>query len=298
MKTNLSRNVIIAITFIVSLALLIFGINFLKGVNIFKKQNTYTAVFDDVLGLNVSSPVYINGFQIGLVNSINMIQESPLKFGVEIRLDKGFRVKKGSRAEFGADLLGGSSLKLLVNEYATEYLTPGDTIQGMRAAGMMDGVARVVPKADTILMHIDSVVLALNKLIQDPSWKSSITGIDQTIRSLNVASANITTMTRGLNQQVPTIASNLNVVSGDLKSVSEKLNRIDLDKTYKELDKTIANLNLISQKLNTPDNTLGKLTSSTELHDSLNVTIQNATRLLEDIRKNPERYLSVKVRLF
>ena len=227
-----------------------------------------------------------------------MIQESPLKFGVEIRLDKGFRVKKGSRAEFGADLLGGSSLKLLVNEYATEYLTPGDTIRGMRAAGMMDGVARVVPKADTILMHIDSVVLAVNKLIQEPSWKSSITGIDQTIRSLNIASANITTMTRGLNQQVPTIASNLNVVSGDLKSVSEKLNRIDLDKTYKELDKTIANLNLISQKLNTPDNTLGKLTSSTELHDSLNVTIQNATRLLEDIRKNPERYLSVKVRLF
>ena len=120
MKTNLSRNVIIAITFIVSLALLIFGINFLKGVNIFKKQNTYTAVFDDVLGLNVSSPVYINGFQIGLVNSINMIQESPLKFGVEIRLDNGFRVKKGSRAEFGADLLGGSSLKHLVTEYATE----------------------------------------------------------------------------------------------------------------------------------------------------------------------------------
>lgn len=298
MKSNLSKNTLIALAFVVSLGLFIFGLNYLKGVSVLKKQNKYVAVFDDVLGLNVSSPIYINGFQIGLVNSIKMISEKPVKIGVEILLDKGFRVKKGSRLEFGADLLGGSSCKLVVNEYASEYLNLGDTIQGERAQGMMDEMARVVPRADAIMMSVDSIMLTLNRLMSDPAWQQSVQGVNQTVQSLNLASANLNKVLISLNQEIPTISNNLSVASSDLKSVSGKLDQLDLDKTYQSLDATIANLKDLSQKMNSTDNSMGKLMNSPELHDSLNTTLNNAAMLLEDIRKNPRKYLSVKVRLF
>lgn len=298
MKTNLSRNALIGLGFIATLVMLYFGINFLKGVNIFQKQNNYIAVFTDVLGLNVSSPVYVNGYQIGLVNSIDMLSDNPVKLGVEIRLDRQFRVKKGSWLEFGADLLGGSSCKLMINDAATDYLNPGDTIQGRRSAGMMDGVAEAVPKADAILSHIDSVVLTLNEVMKNPAWQQSVSGMGQIVNELSVASNKLNHVLGTLQTDLPQISQNLNVVSSDLKDVSSELNAMELNKTFRSIDETVSNLKLLSDKINTPDNSLGKLVSSTELHDSLNSTINTATKLLEDIRLNPERYLSVKLRLF
>ena len=298
MKTSLSRNAVIGLAFIAALVMLYFGINFLKGVNIFKKQNTYVAVFDDVSGLNISSPVLVNGYQVGLVNSIEMISDEPIRFGVEIRLDDGFRIKKGSRMEFGADLLGGSSAKLKINETASEFLSSGDTIMGGRSAGMMDGVARVVPKADSILMHVDSVVLTLNGLMSDPMWKTSINGIGLTVAQLNQSSRNLNAILTALKSDLPAISQNLNVVTKDLRTVSNELSTMDIDKTFRSIDATVSNLKLLSDKINSTDNSLGKLVNGTELHDSLNVTINTATKLLEDIRENPERYLSVRLRLF
>ena len=122
MKLKLNKNASIGLAFLISLAIIYFGINFLKGIDIFRKQNNYIAVLDDVSGLNTSSPVLVNGYQVGLVSSIRMISYDPLKFAVEIRLDDEFKIK-GSKLEFGTDLLGGSSVK--INDESTRYLNPG-----------------------------------------------------------------------------------------------------------------------------------------------------------------------------
>ena len=96
MKNNLRKNVIIGLAFLASLMMLYFGVNFLKGFNVLKQQNNYVAVFDDVTGLVVSSPIYLNGYQVGLVNSIKMISTDPVKIAVEIGLEKNFKLKSGS----------------------------------------------------------------------------------------------------------------------------------------------------------------------------------------------------------
>ena len=183
MNLKLSRTATIGLSFVVSLAIIYFGINFLKGINIFQKQNNYIAVFDDVSGLNTSSPVLVNGYQVGLVSSIKMISSDPMKFAVEIRLDDEFKIKEGSKLEFGTDLLGGSSVRLKINNEGSRYLNPGDTLLGGRAPGMMDS-RKNSPKADSILLHIDSTVIALNQLLTDPAWQRSINGINSTINEL------------------------------------------------------------------------------------------------------------------
>ena len=298
MKLKLNKNASIGLAFLISLAIIYFGINFLKGIDIFRKQNNYIAVLDDVSGLNTSSPVLVNGYQVGLVSSIRMISYDPLKFAVEIRLDDEFKIKEGSRLEFGTDLLGGSSVKLKINDESTRYLNPGDTLIGGRAPGMMDSAEKIAPKADSILLHIDSTIMALNLLLTDPVWKESINGINNTIKELQTTAHNINKIVFSVGEEIPEITLNLTTVTDNLKKVSEELKNSDLSNTLASLDETITNLKLLSQKINSPNNSVGKLVNGSELHDSLVIVINSATKLLEDIRENPKRYLSVKLRLF
>ena len=293
-----SRNVKIGIAFLVSLVMIYFGVNFLKGVNVFQKQNTYISVFDNVNNLNVSSPVLVNGYQVGLVNSIHMLENDSMELAVEIRLDKGFKVKKGSKLEFNTDFLGGSSVNLLINPYGTEILSPGDTIVGTRAIGLMDGVARVIPKTDSIMSRLDSVSLALQTLATDPSWLSTIESMSETMKQLQASSISLKKVMSNLESDLPSIGNNLADVSENFKRISHNLADIDVQSTFNSIDSTVVNLKHLSENLNSTDNSLGMLTNGTQLHDSITSTLNSATQLLQDIRENPEKYLSVRLKLF
>lgn len=298
MKNIITKKALIGLAFLLSLVMIYFGINFLKGVNVVKRQNTYIAVFSDVTGLNISSPVLVKGFQIGLVNSIKMLNNDPLTFAVEVRLDNDFKLKQGSRLEFGADFLGSSTVSLILNEESKNYLAYGDTIVGGRAPGMLDGVSSVVPKADSILANINETVLTLNNLMSNPAWEQTINGIGKTANELHTASVSLNTIMASLKKELPAISSNLSAVSTDIKEITAEINALNITKTYLSLDDISTNLQYISAKINSTDNSLGKLMNETVLYDSLNITLDNAAKLLEEIRLNPEKYLSVKVRLF
>lgn len=227
-----------------------------------------------------------------------MMDNDSLDLAVEIRLDKGFRVKKGSKLEFSSDFLGSSSVSLLINPYTTEYLSPGDTITGTRAVGLMDGVARVIPKTDSIMSRLDSVSIALQTIATNPSWISAIESMSETMKQLETSSVSLKKVMADLENDMPTIGNNFAQISTNFKKVSEDLAEINVQKTFNTLNSTLINLKLLSESLTSPDNSLGKLTNDTQLHDSLTSTINSATQLLEDIRKNPEKYLSVRLRLF
>ncbi len=296
---KLSKNFIIGSSFVISIALLYFGINFLKGSNIFKKQQSYIALFDDITGLNTSSPVYVSGYQIGLVNDIKMHSENPVKLAVEISLRGNYKIPKGSYFQFSSDFLGVSVVKLIVPENAPAGIyVPGDTIPGKQAGDMLASVAGVMPKTDSLLTHIDKAVLSLNELLSSPLWLNSAEGINSTITQLNAGSKDLSALMQSLRKDIPAVTGNLANVSADLREISSEVNSMELEKTFASLEQTIDNLKTITGKINEQDNSLGKLTNSTELHDSLTNTLNTATKLLEDIRLNPEKYLSIRLRLF
>ena len=290
MKINFSRNFIIGTAFIVSIVLLYFGINFLKGTNIFKKQQTYIAIFDDITGLNTSSPVYVNGYQIGLVNDIRMHSENPVKLAVEINLNGNYKIPKGSYFRFTSDFLGVSTVKLIMEEGATEIYAQGDTIPGRQTGDMLASVGNVIPKTDSLLTHIDEAVSSLNELISSPLWLNSAQGINATISELNAGSKNLQRLMGSLQKDIPVVTGNLVNVSNDLKEISAKVNSAEIEKTFASLNETIDNLKIVTDKINQPDNSLGKLTNSAEFHDSLTTTLNTAAQLLEDIRLNPQKY--------
>ncbi|WP_352421733.1 MlaD family protein [Proteiniphilum sp.] len=297
MGSKLSRNALIGLAFIASLVMIYFGINFLKGINVLKKQNQYYALFEDVSKLLISSPVYVKGYQIGLINKIEMVSDNPMRFAVGINLSEDVRIPRESYLEYDVDMFGASTVNLVMGSSA-DFIQLGDTITGGKQFGLMDGVANVMPKADSILLRVDSLIYSLNKIAANPAWEQSVKGIGSTVEQLNNSSKSLNRMMASLEKDIPEISSNLTSVSADLKEVSGELNQMDMAGMFASIDETVNNLKLLTAKINSDDNSLGLLLNDTTLHDSLSITLGTAAKLLEDIRQNPDRYLTIRVKLF
>lgn len=298
MQNKYSKNFLIGVSFLVALVLVYFGVNFLKGVNVFKKQNTYVVVFDNVTGLYASSPIYVNGFQVGLVSDMKMLSNNPVKFAVNINLEGNYRIPKGSTIEFGSDFLGATAASIIANTETDEYYVPGDTLFGKREADMMKMVAGVIPKADSLLIHLDSAVLSINELMNSELIVESLQGVKNIVGSLDEGTVKLNQLMVSLNKDVPEITNNISGITHNLKDISDDLNNMDLEKIYVSIDNTLENIEELVAKINRDDTSVGKLMNDTQLHDSLTNTLSSVSQLLDDIRQDPKKYLSVKVRLF
>ena len=296
MKKKFSKEVKIGIAFIVALFILYFGINFLKGINIFKPSNSYTVVFDDVTGLTLSSPVVLNGFQVGLVYSMKLENDTAHKVAVVLNLDKGVRLNKGSKVKLEVSLMGSATVVLEQNPYTDEYYTFDDPIPGVRVAGMMESIgADVLPQVGALVPKIDSILMGLQLLVNNPALVKSLQNVEVITSDLAISSKQLNQMMINLNKNIPVMTNNMTAVSSDLAGVTGQLKSMDLASSYKSIDSTLKNVQNLSSKLNGKDSSLGLLLNDRALYDSLSVTMGNASLLLKDVKENPSRYINVKV---
>jgi len=299
MKKVFRKEVIIGCSVIVALAILVFGINYLKGVNLFKASNYYYAVYDNVDGLAISAPVTLNGFKVGQVREIRYEYDNPGHVAVELSLDKALRIPEGSKAMLSTDLLGTASIVLQLDHSAQVMHSVGDTIPAETARGLMSGLTEnVMPSVETIFPKIDSLLSGLNAIVSDPALKSSVGRLDAISSDLAVASRRLAATMNSLAPvvaDVKNITSNVDSLTGDLAEVSNRLNQSEVDSILANLSATSANLAALSEQLNDPDSSLGKLTHNPELYDNINNTVASLDSLFVDIKRNPKRYVTIKV---
>ena len=183
----------IALTAVVALVLLFVGLNFLKGINVFKSTNTYYVKFKDVAGLAVSNPVYANGYPVGIVRTIDYDYKRGEYVVVGIELDDEMRVPQQTRAELEAELMGGVKMTLVLGSNPVKNIEQGDTIQGGMHLGAMDRVGEMVPQIEKMLPKLDSIMDNLNRLTSDPALAATLhnaqaitSNLKQTSEKLNV----------------------------------------------------------------------------------------------------------------
>lgn len=299
MKQIFRKEVMIGLLVIVALVLLYFGINFLKGVNIFKAANYYYASYNNVEGLAVSAPVTLNGYKIGLVRSINYDYDHPGNVVVEMSVDKSLRLPKGSTASLGSDLLGTASIALKLGNPAEGMYAVGDTIPGKLNAGMMAALSEnLLPAVNAIIPKVDTLLTSLNTLVADPALATSLKRLDgitaelnATLRSLNVATSQLGPVVTN----VKNITSNVDTITGDLTVMTGRLREAPIDSIADNIQATLANLNELTAQLNNRDSSVGKLLNDPALYDNLNATVASLDSLFVDIKRNPKRYISIKV---
>lgn len=299
MKQIFRKEVMIGLLVIVALVILYFGINFLKGVNVFKAANYYYASYNNVEGLAVSAPVTLNGYKIGLVRAISYDYDRPGNVIVEMSVDKSLRLPKGSTASLGSDLLGTASISLKLGNPSEGMYAIGDTIPGKLNAGMMTALSEnLLPAVNAIIPKVDTLLTSLNTLVADPALATSLKRLDgitaelnATLRSLNMATASLGPVVNN----VKNITSNVDTMTGDLSVVTGRLREAPIDSIADNIQATLDNLNELTAQLNNRDSSVGKLLNDPALYDNLNATVASLDSLFVDIKRNPKRYISIKV---
>ncbi len=293
--SKVSREVKIGIAFILAIAILYFGISFLKGINIFKPSNSYIVVFDDVSGLTQATPVTLNGLQVGLLYSMDLDPYNPNRVVANLNLNKGVKIPKGSEIAADISLLGSATINLKLAENMNDLYTSTDTIIGIRNKGLMDAGSSMMPKIEQILPKVDSIMVGLQALANSEDLTGTIGNVNQITADLAKSTGQLNQLVNGLNKNVPVITDNLASVSQDFAVTSAKIKSMDIDSTYKSIDATLKNIEHLSTKLTSRDNSVGLLLNDRQLYDSINSTLNNASLLLKDVRENPQRYINVKV---
>lgn len=298
MKKDYKKEVVTGLCVILALCFLFFGIDYLKGINVFKPANYYMVSYTDVKGLAISAPVNVNGFKVGQVRSIEYEYDNPGHVMVELSLDKALKVPVGSKAVIESDMLGTASVVLKMAS-ATEYHEIGAKLVGETASGMLDGVSEnLMPAVSAIFPKVDSLISALNRVVGDPALLSAVKRLDNISANMDATIAKLNSSVSSLPavmKNVEGTTRNLNELSGSLADLSAKLKEIPLDSTMNNILVLSDNLAKMSEELNNPNSTLGLLMKDPALYNNLNATVGSLDSLLIDVKKNPKRYISIKL---
>jgi len=293
MKKYFSKEILIGLITLISLGLLYFGLNYLKGANIFKPSNHYYVRLPNVSELQNSSPVYVDGFKVGIVRDISYDFQTKKNITVQISLDKKMRVETGSHVEIKSGLTSGAYLNMVLNKYVSTYYQVGDTIDGVSERGIMDKVSEdLLPQIESILPRLDSILQGIQLLVNNPALSKSLEHISATTANLEQSTQQLNVL---LSKDIPPIMSNLNQATSDFTGVSSQLKQMDLNATMRHVDNTIQNLEQVTNQLNSKDNSLGLMLHDRSMYDHLDSTFANASNLLLDLKLNPKRYVHFSV---
>ncbi len=290
-----TKEVRIALVTILGIIILFFGLNFLKGLSLFENDDVYYLSFDNIVGLGKTTPIYADGYKVGIVKDIqyDYSQTGPIK--VTAGIDKTMRIPKGSTAEIDKDLMGNIQVNLLLANNPREKVNPGETIPGGLAKGIMGDVQDLMPSIKAMMPKLDSILIGINALVNNPAIAASLGNIQTTTKNLTVTTAELNQLMAQLNQKVPGILDNADATMANTRTLTSNLSKIDVEATMASVNETLANAKAFTAKLNSNQGTLGKLMNDPGLYNHLNSTVNHADSLMIDLKSHPKRYVHFSV---
>jgi hypothetical protein len=192
----------------------------------------------------------------------------------------------------------------------------GDYLNGRVAGGMFAGITEQLGPTQT---KIDSVLITLNKTLagvdsmldqeNKQNLKVLLKNLNHTVSSFDATAKSIERTSNSANgliaQNEQTIKKTLNNANTTLASTqatiekfgktADKINAMELEKTIKNFEEASKNLNSLLADINNGKGSLGKLAKEDDIADELKATIKSVNSLVDDLKKNPSRYVNISV---
>lgn len=290
---KISQEFKIGIAFIAALVILIIGVNFLKGVNLFTPANHFYTTYEKVDGLVVSNAVYVKGYKVGQVKSIKYDFSKEVPFTVEISINRDVKLPEGTQMLMRDDgLLGGKVIDLVMPTNSNSFLANGATLEGEIGTGLMDALGGMVPQLESTLAKLDSTMGAINELVHSDEINNMLASLDTTTTNLKRTSKKLNGI---MDRDVPQLLANVNAVASDVKVVTNNLKDADIAAIIAKADSTIASVDQFVESLNSTDGTVGALLNDRALYNKITNTIDDADKLVVDLKANPKRYVHFSI---
>lgn len=299
MKKLFTKEFIIGLSVIMAIVILFFGIDYLKGINLFKPANFYLANYKNVAGLEVAAPVTIEGYKVGQVREIKFNYANPSDIEVLLALNKELRIPEDSKAVIGSGLLNGAYVEIQLGK-SSKMIEVGGRISTETLPDMMASISNdLLPSVQSVMPKIDSLLLNLNRLVSDPALAKSIQSLDGITQNLYHATGSLNGV---MGKDVPVIlgstkrvATNLDTITRNLGALSAQLKELPVASTMDNINEITENLAKFSNQLNNQKSSLGKIMNDPELYERINKVTADVDSLILDIQKNPKRYISIKL---
>jgi phospholipid/cholesterol/gamma-HCH transport system substrate-binding protein len=306
--SRLSKEFKLGFIFLLAIVSLVYGLKYLKGLNVFQTNKSYYAIYDDIDGLQVGSGVLLNGFNIGMVSDIKLIP-SNLKLLVTLNINEFDSIPDNSVCKIiNQDLMGTKGVSLIVGS-SNSFSVIGDTLKSGVENSLQDEVnAQILPlknKAEELIGSVDSlltiVAAVLNKNTR-ANLSNSIKSLDQTFEILSKTMIKIDSVVYKNDSKISkiisnleSITSNLNEGNADIKSILYNLSSITDSLAKSNIISLMENVNKISYKINSGSGSLAKLMNDDNLYDNLEKSTSELASLIEDIKNNPKRYVNFSI---
>ncbi|MDE7102791.1 MAG: MlaD family protein [Bacteroidales bacterium] len=307
-----SKQAVIGLVGVVTVALFVWFAFFLKGKNLLTDEYGYYAIYEHTHGINVSSPVVLNGYKIGRVSAIDFVSPTDHRIRVEMQILKKYQIPENSIASLESlGLLSGSGVVIHLGD-ATAVKMPGSAFATHEGADLMAQIAPIKDQLGNILVSVDSILGSVRDVLHPGTVQSlseSFAALETSMKNLAALSGDAKTLLHDKKDDLAVIVSDLKNLSGTLSQNSGKIDHIidnfaelsdtlvqaQLGQSMQSLGETIQSLENLLKNIENGEGSVGQF-----LHnDTLYLNIEEASRqlqlLLEDLRLHPSRYVHISL---
>lgn len=297
MKIKLSKEIKAGIFAIIALFGIYWGINFLKGIQVFSSSNTIYATYDKSDNLEVSSPVLLRGISIGTVIATTLSEDNSNVI-VTMSLDGGYNIPSDSKAIItNKSMLGGKAVVIEFGTSATS-LKDGDSIAGVIDNNMQEQIDEVKNQLMSTVGELTQTLSSVNKVLND----TTVNNINESINSIRVLTKSAENIISGSSTRISSIVTDISdltsslslevpAIMGNIRSLTDTLTNIDIAEVIRSAQFTLAEINLSIEAINSKKGTIGKLLYDPEMYDNLNGAADSLKALFGNIKSEPGRYV-------
>lgn len=302
----MKREVKVGIVSIVVIFILILGINYLKGTNIFKNNITFYALYQNIDGLQIGAPVTVSGFKVGSVTDIDMLTESNNNLLVTINIEKELVVPKESILKIvNQDLMGTKGVNLIFSSNL-DNASSGDTLSSSLESSLQEEVnAQILPfkrKAEELIVSIDSVMMIVTAVLNKDARKDlskSIESLGETFSLMSSSMKKVDGIIDANEEKISniifnmeSILSNIEESNSNVNSILSNMSLISDSLSNSNLTSLVNNFNTLMTQINSKEGSAGLLFNDDKLYTNLEKTTKELSELIKDIKDNPKRYIN------
>mgnify|MGYP006077480941 CR=1 FL=1 len=305
----MNKELKIGLVAVATIIALVFGVNYLKGINILNDNRNFYAVYENIGGLQVGSPVMVNGYQVGMVSDVFLLIEKDQNLLITINIEREFPIASNSICRIvNQDLMGTKAISLELGD-SENKLAVGDTLTSGIEGTLQDEVnAQILPlklKAEELIGSVDSVMMIVTAVLNKDTrenLRNSLQSLDKTFELMSLTMTKVDSMV-DLNddriakviQNLESISSNLEGSNGEIKNILTNFSTLSDSLAKADVAKTLKNVSGIVAKINNGEGSIGLLLKDDKIYANFEKSTRELAALLEDIKKHPSRYVNFSI---
>ncbi len=280
---------------VIALGMLIAGMMWLKNIDLTKGSRLYLVDFDRVEGMRQGDRVQVRGIRMGEVTGMQILQES---VRVELVMDETVDLRQDAIVTLGE--------KGIVGEVVIE-VDPGigqPVQEGHIFAGRTAGtIASMTDAAGAALAEMRALTAKVTELVDEVKNEGKVT---ETLQQANDTLVMVDKMVQDNHGTIVAILADLQATSEQLRILMEsrKIEQtfdhaasamVTADSLMVSLTESSHRLNSILTKVEDGDGTAARLLNDATLYATADSTLTSLKRLMDEMRRNPKKYLKLNV---